>query len=549
LAQPGRDYTPTITPNNVSLPWKIVDGAKVYHLIAEEVKHEFAPGLEAFGWGFNGRVHGPTIEAVEGDRVRIYVTNKLPAATSIHWHGIILPNGMDGISGLTQPPIKPGETFKYEFTLRQHGTHMYHSHHDEMTQMALGLMGLFIIHPRQPKYRVDRDFAFMLSEWRIDVGTMRPNPNEMTDFNVFSMNARIFPGTQPMVAKLGDRVRIRFVNLSAMDHHPMHLHGHTFRVVETDGGQIPESAQQIETTVLVQVGSARVIEFVADNPGDWPVHCHMTHHTMTQMGDKFPNTIGVKPGKLDEKIRASLLPGYMTMGESGMADMGTMGMPVPRNSLPMMGGPARPYLVERVVEVAWSSDGARMVYHTDAPGDPMFVADRTGVGAKQLFVDPIVGGHNHHQAWSPDGRWIYFARGIQDIGQMDLWRIAASGGQPERLTYHNAYVGFPTPIDDRNVLYIAKDHDGSGPWLWALDTGSRATRRVAYGTEQYLTLAGSADHRRLVASVANPSASLWTVPIRDRPAEDGDEKPMSLPTARALAASCSVASPGPTTAT
>jgi len=216
---------------------------------------------------------------------------------------------------------------------------MYHSHHDEMTQMALGLMGLFVIHPRQPKYRVDRDFAFMLSEWRIDVGTMRPNPNEMTDFNVFSMNARIFPGTQPMVAKLGDRVRIRFVNLSAMDHHPMHLHGHTFRVVETDGGQIPESAQQIETTVLVQVGSARVIEFVADNPGDWPVHCHMTHHTMTQMGDKFPNTIGVKPGKLDEKIRASLLPGYMTMGESGMADMGTMGMPVPRNSLPMMGGP------------------------------------------------------------------------------------------------------------------------------------------------------------------------------------------------------------------
>jgi manganese oxidase len=339
LAQPGRDYTPTITPNNVSLPWKIVDGAKVYHLVAEEVKHEFAPGLEAYCWGFNGRVHGPTIEAVEGDRVRIYVTNKLPAATSIHWHGIILPNGMDGVSGLTQTPIKPGETFKYEFTLKQHGTHMYHSHHDEMTQMALGLMGLFIIHPRNPKYRVDRDFAFMLSEWRIDTGTMRPNPNEMTDFNVFSMNARIFPGTEPMVAKLGDRVRIRFVNLSAMDHHPMHLHGHTIRVVETDGGQIPESAQQIETTVLVQVGSARVMEFIADNPGDWPVHCHMTHHTMTQMGDKFPNMIGVKPGKLDEKIRSSLLPGYMTMGENGMADMGTMGMPIPRNSLPMMGGP------------------------------------------------------------------------------------------------------------------------------------------------------------------------------------------------------------------
>jgi dipeptidyl aminopeptidase/acylaminoacyl peptidase len=118
---------------------------------------------------------------------------------------------------------------------------------------------------------------------------------------------------------------------------------------------------------------------------------------------------------------------------------------------------------------------------------------------------------------------------------MDLWRIAAGGGQPERLTFHNTYVGFPTPIDDRNVLYVAKDRAGSGPWLWALDTRSRATRRVAYGTEQYRTIAGSAVHRRFVASVANPSASLWTIPILDRPAEDGDAKPMPLPTVRALA--------------
>src|SRR6267154_6010026 len=245
LAQPGRDYTPTITPNNLSLPWKIVDGAKVYHLIAEEVKHEFAPGLEAFCWGFNGRVHGPTIEAVEGDRVRIYVTNKLPAATSIHWHGIILPNGMDGISGLTQSPIKPGETFKYEFTLRQHGTQMYHSHHDEMTQMALGTVGPFIIHPRNPKGpRPDRDFVLMTHEWQLIVGTQRPNPNQMTDFNVFTFNAKAFPATEPMVAKLGDHVRIRLINLGAMSHHPIHVHGYHFQVTETDGGQILESAQQ-----------------------------------------------------------------------------------------------------------------------------------------------------------------------------------------------------------------------------------------------------------------------------------------------------------------
>src|SRR5437588_2288900 len=338
--EPGKDYTPVITPNGSTLPWKVVDGVKVYHLIAQEViNHEFAPGLVANCWGFNGQVHGPTIEAVEGDRVRIYVTNQLPAPTAVHWHGLFLPNGMDGVSGLTQKPIDPGDTFKYEFTLKQHGTHMYHSHHDEMTQMALGLMGLFVIHPRNPKGpRPERDFAFMLSEWKIVPGTARPDPNEMTDFNVFTFNAKVFPATAPMVAKLGQRVRIRFCNLSAMDHHPMHLHGVNFKVTETDGGQIPESAQQVETTVLVQVGSTRTIDFIANAPGDWPLHCHMTHHTMNQMGHNFPNLIGVDKTGLDKKLR-KFLPGYMTMGEAGMGDMGEMGMPAPKNSLPMVGGP------------------------------------------------------------------------------------------------------------------------------------------------------------------------------------------------------------------
>ena len=138
---PGKDYTPVVTPNGWTLPYKVVDGVKVFHLVAEPVKHEFAPGLVGDCWGYNGPTPGPTIEAVEGDRVRIYVTNRLPAPTSVHWHGILLPNGMDGVSGLTQQPIAPGETFKYEFTLRQHGTYMYHPHFDEMTQMAMGMMG------------------------------------------------------------------------------------------------------------------------------------------------------------------------------------------------------------------------------------------------------------------------------------------------------------------------------------------------------------------------------------------------------------------------
>jgi FtsP/CotA-like multicopper oxidase with cupredoxin domain len=336
--QPGRDYAPTITPNGVTLPFKIVDGAKVFHLFAEELWHEFAPGLKALCWGYNGRVHGPTLEAVEGDRVRVYVTNKLTAPTTIHWHGVFLPNGMDGVGGLTQRSIPPGATFKYEWTFRQHGTFMYHSHHDEMTQMALGMMGMLVVHPRRPSpgYRVDRDFVILLSEWRIDPGTARPNPNEMTDFNVLTMNAKAFPGTAALVCKKGERVRIRFGNLSTMDHHPIHLHGHHFKVVATDGGQIPIAGQEPQTTVLVPVGSTRDVEFFADAPGDWPLHCHMTHHVMNQMGHGIPNMIGVKPGNLDKRVR-SLLPGYMTMGQNGMGEMGEMGMPVPKNSIPMVG--------------------------------------------------------------------------------------------------------------------------------------------------------------------------------------------------------------------
>jgi manganese oxidase len=335
--EPGKDYAPVITPNGTTLPYKTVDGVKVLHLIPGPVDHEFAPGLRAHCWGFNGQVHGPTIEAVEGDRLRIYVTNRLPENTCIHWHGVLVPSGMDGVAGLSQKNIAPGETYKYEFQLRQYGTYMYHSHSDEMTQMGLGMMGMFVIHPRNPVGpKPDRDFALMLSEWRIDVGTMRPNPLEMTDFNVLTLNARVFPGTAPLVAKYGERVRIRFGNLSAMEHHPIHVHGLHWKVVETDGGPIPESAQWPETTVLVAVGQTRTVEFIADNPGDWAMHCHMSHHTMNQMGHNAPNVIGVQTGELDKRV-ARVLPGYMTMGDTGMSGMGEMGMRVPRNSLPMVG--------------------------------------------------------------------------------------------------------------------------------------------------------------------------------------------------------------------
>lgn len=335
---PGTDYQPVVTPNGQSLPWKVIDGVKVYHLVASEMEHEFYPGLRATCWGYNGHVNATTIEAVEGDRVRIYVTNKLPAPTTVHWHGIYLPNGMDGVSGITQPAIPPGQTFKYEWTLRQSGTYMYHSHHDTMTQEGMGLIGMFIIHPRRPgrDHRVDRDFVLLLSEWQILPGTRRPNTLAMSDFNVLTINGKSFPATEPLVVKTGQRVRIRIGNLSAMDHHPIHLHGYHVKVTATDGGAIPESAQWPETTVLVSVGQTRDLELVADAPGDWLMHCHMSHHIMNQMGHDFPNMVGVETGDLEDEMR-ELVPGYMTMGTTGMTRMGKMEMPVPAGSAPMKG--------------------------------------------------------------------------------------------------------------------------------------------------------------------------------------------------------------------
>ena len=329
-------YLQVETPSVPTLPWKMDHGVKVFHLVAEPVKREFAPGMVINTWGYNGSSPGPTIEAVEGDRVRILVTNRLPEATSVHWHGMIVPDGMDGISGLNQVGIQPGETYAYEFTLKQHGTQMYHPHSDEMTQMALGMMGFFIIHPKKEPLRIDRDFAVFLQEWAVAPGTATPNPAVMTDFNLFSFNGRIYPGTEPMVIRTGQRVRIRLANLS-MDSHPIHIHGHRFQITGTDGGSIPLSAQWPETTVNVPPGTTRDIEFVADNPGDWALHCHKSHHTMNQMAHDLPNMVGVKQGQTEEKVRA-LLPGYMAMSEKGMGEMGDMNMEGPNNWVPMMAG-------------------------------------------------------------------------------------------------------------------------------------------------------------------------------------------------------------------
>jgi FtsP/CotA-like multicopper oxidase with cupredoxin domain len=243
---------------------------------------------------------------------------------------------MDGVGGVTQPHIQPGETYKYEFTLKQHGTHMYHPHSDEMTQMALGMQGFFIIHPKQPPRKIERDFCIFLQEWFVEPGSATPNPMVMTDFNIFTFNSRVWPGTAPMVVRTGQRIRIRLANLS-MDSHPIHFHGHQGWQTGTDGGPIPQSAWLPLTTINVPPGTTRDLEFIADNPGDWPFHCHKNHHAMNAMAHDIPNMIGVNQRDVARKVR-DLVPGYMAMGSTGMGEMGEMHMRLPRNTVPMMTG-------------------------------------------------------------------------------------------------------------------------------------------------------------------------------------------------------------------
>lgn len=387
---PGR----VTTLNGRSLAWRMVDGVKEFHLTAGEFEHEFGPGCKAKCWGYNGTTPGPTIEAVEGDRVRILVTNNLPEPTSVHWHGILLPNGMDGVSGLTQPPIGVGETWAYEFTLRQNGTYMYHPHADEMTQLAFGMVGLFIVHPRvahQPACQ--HDFAFILHNYALHPGSYRPDPSVMTEFDLWTFNSKVFPAIDTLNVRLGDRVRIRIANVS-MFNHPIHLHGHRFTVTGSDGGRWPQNTWRPETTEIVGVGQTRDIEFVADNPGDWALHCHMSHHTMNAMGHGIPNPVGVRQAALADRLQA-LLPDYEPMGGNGMyehADHATMGhMQGPENTLPMaMGrGPYGPIAMGGMMTLLKVRPGFR------DGSDPGWYKNEQAPRARRVGADDASVGEDH----------------------------------------------------------------------------------------------------------------------------------------------------------
>src|SRR6266481_2414394 len=278
---PGPAFNmPVVTTDIGDLPYTMDGETKVFHLIAEVVRQKISPIKSIDVWGFNGSAPGPTIQVNQGDHVRVVFENRLPEPTSIHWHGFEDTIQNDGQPGISQESVKPGGRFVYELNIHQTGTYFYHSHM-AMQEMA-GMLGAFIMHPKEPyQPPCDKDFLIHLQEYAVLPNNTVPNTMNM-EFNWLVFNGKAGPATTPLIVRLGDRVRIRFVNLG-MDHHPMHLHGHTFCTTGTEGGRIPEAGWWPGNTVLVGVAQARDVEFVANNPGDWMIHCHLPHHMMNQM--------------------------------------------------------------------------------------------------------------------------------------------------------------------------------------------------------------------------------------------------------------------------
>ncbi len=258
-----------------------MDGdTKVFELTAKAVQWTLLKGVVATAWTYNGTVPGPMIRVTEGDRVRILLKNELSQPTTIHWHGIAVPNAMDGIPDVTQKAIQPGETFTYEFVAQPAGTYIYHSHFDGDVQVSAGLYAPFIIDPKEPATpNPDVDVDLIFSEWLVKNGqTYAAMPMAGMEPNYFTINGKAYPDTETIQVKKGQLVRLRLTGIGQLVH-PIHLHGVPFKIVATDGHPVPVAAQLTKDTVLVSPGERYDIEFVATETGQWMLHCHILHHT------------------------------------------------------------------------------------------------------------------------------------------------------------------------------------------------------------------------------------------------------------------------------
>ncbi|GAC1639437.1 MAG: hypothetical protein NVS4B8_06280 [Herpetosiphon sp.] len=261
---------------------RIVDGVKNFDLDVSLIKWNILPGTQVAAYAFNHQVPGPRIEVTEGDHVRLSVTNNLPEPTTVHWHGLIVPNQMDGPADITQTPIAPGKSFVYDFTVQQYGTFFYHSHKDADRQQALGLYGAFIIKPRTTTDTpaADQDVAIQLQEWTVKEGYTFPSmPMEGALPNFFTINGKAYPATDTVNVKVRQNVRFRFIGTNSGFIHPMHIHGGPFKIIATDGVPVPLTAQIEKDTVDVGPGERYDVIWPARLPGKWILHCHINHHT------------------------------------------------------------------------------------------------------------------------------------------------------------------------------------------------------------------------------------------------------------------------------
>ena len=340
-------------PDLKILQGKIVRGAREFHIRATPTRRELLPGIWMDAYGYNDLFPGPVLEMTQGERIRIVFRNELPEETTLHPHGLELPVSMDGIPAVTQDYVKPGETFIYEFDVHQEGSSFLHPH--VAMQEAIGMVIPLIIHPREAYQPVvDRDFVMVAQQFNMLPNASIPNSTAM-DWNFLTLNGRSGPYTTPLVCKLGERVRIRFINFSTLHQHPMHLHGHTFWITGTEGGRIPETAWIPSNNVVVGVAQSRDVEFIANNPGDWVMHCHMFHHMMNHMVSQVGPIIRQKqndpgfrvPGypQIMKGMSSMKMPG-MSEGSMGGQEMGEMKM----DSTPADTGPYSEYAMKMSME-------------------------------------------------------------------------------------------------------------------------------------------------------------------------------------------------------
>ncbi|MEK7636268.1 MAG: multicopper oxidase domain-containing protein [Patescibacteria group bacterium] len=339
---------PLRTPKDriATLPFVMKDGAKEFRLDAQEFRWEYAEGKWVHVWGYNGQIPGPEIRVNEGEKVRVIVKNSLPSGngTSVHWHGVDVEWEADGVPGVTQLAILPGEEYVYEFTAKPAGTKMYHTHGStHMTaaqQLDMGLSGAFIIEPKKPAYSYEREYTFVLDEWDINGGINSAvthvhgagEQGVIPNFNTFTINGRTFPFTDILPVKKGEKVLIRMINAGTAEFHPMHLHGHQFSVVARDGNAIRPENRETRNTLTVLPGETADIIFSAENPGVWLFHCHHIHHASAGMVSVFAYEGSSPILSIEEIVKIESSPSMGAMSTMSHGDSTTESESMPMNT-------------------------------------------------------------------------------------------------------------------------------------------------------------------------------------------------------------------------